>query len=136
MHISTGRTDNLRLNNLFDAVDDKGAGIGHHREITHEDGSLFDGAVAVLQTKDDMKRSRISQSEGLAFKIRVLRLFKVERIILQLHGVIGVGNREEILQNLVDAFGLEPLKGSSLNLAEVRQRKLTGNLGEICSVVE
>jgi hypothetical protein len=41
LEISARRTDDLRNDDPFRAIDDEGAGIGHHRDIAHEDLIVF-----------------------------------------------------------------------------------------------
>jgi hypothetical protein len=41
LEISARRTDDLRNDDPFGAIDDESAGIGHHRDIAHENLIVF-----------------------------------------------------------------------------------------------
>lgn len=60
VEVHTGRTHELRHHDTLGAVDDEGALVGHHREITHEDRLALDlTGVVVDELGGDEQRSRV-----------------------------------------------------------------------------
>ena len=119
--VHAGAADNLGDDYALRAVNDKGAPLGHQREIAHEDLLLLDLArLFVQQTDPDL--------DGLG--IRRVALFALFDgvLCLVLHGVVQegelqiagvVGDRRYILEYLLQAFFQEPVVGVALDLQQI-----------------
>ena len=119
--IHTRRTDDLRDHHPFGAVDDKGASVGHHREIAHEDFLLLDlTGLLVPQAHAHFDGGGIGGIPLFAFFHRILGLFFhgiIQEGQLQVAGVVGDG--AHIPEHLPQAGIQEPLIGLLLHLDEV-----------------
>ena len=127
-------TNELRYDRAFCTVDDEGSGVGHLREITHEDFLLLDLAgLLVAQTHADLQRSCIRCISCLALLNAVLRLLvhrKIEEGKLQISGVVRDGRG--IVKNLTQALIQEPFVRLLLHLDEIRHFE---NLFDSCKAL-
>ena len=106
--VHTGAADHLRYNNTLCTVDDKGAALGHQREIAHENFLLLDLAGFLVQeTHTNLDGLCIG---GIALTALVNRILggivhgKVQEAQLQITGIIGNGAHiaEYLLKALVE----------------------------------
>ncbi len=128
------RTNNLRDDDALRAVDDKRAGIGHAREIAHEQLLLLDlTGLLVAQTHPHAQRAGICGVARLALLhgVAVFRIV-VERVVderqLQIAGVVADG--PDILEHLAQTVRQKPLIRFFLNLDEVRHLQDVRNPGK------
>ena len=119
--VNAGRTDELGDDRALRAVDDEGRGVGHLREIAHEDLLLLDlTRFLVSQAHTDLEGGCICGVARLALLNAVLGLL-VHRVIeegkLQVSSVVrdGRGVGKNLAQSLVE----EPLIGLFLHLDEI-----------------
>ena len=119
--VNAGRADQLGDDGAFCAVDDEGCGVGHLREITHEDLLLLDLAcLLVAQAHADLERRSVCGVARLALLNAVLG-FLIHRVIeegkLQITGVVRDGRG--VGKNLTQALVEEPLVGLFLHLDQI-----------------
>ncbi len=92
--IHAGRTNQLRHDNALAAVNDKGAMVGHQREIAHEHIGFFNFAgFPVLQADKDLQRCGVGLVTFTAFLQRILRLLQCIIHELEHQIAVVVGNR-------------------------------------------
>ena len=132
--VYAGRTDQLRYDCALCAVDDEGRGVGHLREVAHEDLLLLDLArLLVAQTHTDLERRCICCIACLALFDTVLRLF-IHRVVeegkLQITGVVRNGSG--VGKNLTQSLCEEPLVGLLLHLDQIRHLQ---NLFDACKAL-
>ena len=132
--VNAGRTDQLRYDSAFCAVDDEGRGVGHLREVAHEDLLLLDLArLLVAQTHADLERRCICCIACLALFDAVLRLL-IHRVVeegkLQITGVVRNGSG--VGKNLTQSLCEEPLVGLLLHLDQIRHLQ---NLFDACKAL-
>ena len=122
--VHAGGADDLADHHALGAVDDKGAAVGHQREISHEDLLLLDLAgLLVVQTYPHLHGSGIRGVTRLAL-LHVILGFLVHAVIneaqLQITGIVR--DRSHIGKYLPQAGLQEPLVGSLLDLQQVGHR--------------
>ena len=120
--INTGRADNLRDDHALGTVDDEGAAVCHHREISHKDFLFLDlFGLLVAETDTDLQGTGIRCVARLALLFRVLWCVihgVVDEAQLQVAGIVRDGIH--ILENFLQAGVQEPLIRALLNLQQVR----------------
>ena len=118
---NAGRTDQLADDGALRTVGDKGAGIGHEREIAHEDLLLlhFPGLL-VEQPRRDVQRGRVGGIPFLAFFDGVLGVL-VQPVVDEFqHQVAGVVlDRGNVVEDFTQAFLQEPVVRIFLDLDEI-----------------
>ena len=118
---NTGRTDQLRDDRTLCTVGDEGTGVGHEREVAHEDLLLLHLAgLLVEQTGRDVQGCRIRGIPLFTFFNRIFGVL-VQPIINELqHQVAGVVlDRGNVVENLVQAFLQEPVVRVFLDLDQI-----------------
>ena len=119
--VHTGGTDDLRDNDTLGTVDDKGTGLGHDGEVSHEDLLLIDLAVLlVAQLHLHLDGGGIGAVPGLALLHVVLGLLihgEINEGQLQITGVIADGTH--ILEHVPQAGVQEPLIRGFLHLQQI-----------------
>ena len=129
---NAGRTDQLADDGALCTVDHKGAGIGHQREIAHEDLLILHlTGLLVQQTGGDAQGSRIGHVALFALLDAVLRLLvqaEVHKAQCQIAGVVL--NGADVVEDLFQAFVQEPLIRVLLNLDQVRHTDDFVDVGE------
>ena len=120
--IDARRTHDLRNDDAFGTVNDKGTALRHDREIAHEDFLLLDLLrLFVAQTDADLQRARVGGVTGFALRFGVLRLVVhgvVDEAQFQIAGIVR--NGIHILEDFLQAGIQEPLVRALLNLQQVR----------------
>ena len=120
--VNAGGTDNLGDDDAFRTVDDKGAALGHDREIAHEDFLFLDLLrLLVAQTDPHLQRAGIGGVAGLALFLRVLRRVihgVVDEAQLQVAGIVRDGIH--IPENLFQPGIQKPSIRALLNLEQIR----------------
>ncbi len=92
--IDAGRTNQLRHDDALTAVNDKGAMVGHQREIAHEHIRFFNfTGFPVLQADKDLQRCGVGLVTFTAFLQRILRLLQCIIHELEHQITIIVSNR-------------------------------------------
>ena len=119
--VRAGRTDELRNDDALRAVDDKGAVVGHEREIAHKH-FLIDDLVFDFIDKAHFypKRERIRCVAVPAFLLVIFRLraeFMAEKVQLEVIGIVG--DRRKILEYFADTLFDERLIRVLLDLDEI-----------------
>ena len=120
--IYAGRTNQLGNDDPFRTVDDKGAALGHQREIAHEDFLLVDLAGLLIEKPGpDVKGCVIGYVPDLAFGHRIFRGLVqpvIDKIQNEISGVVRDGGNiaEYFLQPLLQ----EPFVRIDLHLDQVR----------------
>ena len=119
--INAGRTNKLRDNDSLGAVDDKGAAVGHYREVAHIDLGLLNNAGLLILKADCHTHGRcVVRVSLLALAHRILRLVVKAVINEAEHPVPGiVRNIGHVAEDLFEALLDEPIVGRLLNLDEV-----------------
>ena len=120
--IDARRTNKLGNDNTFCAVDHKGAGRCHQREITHEDFRFLDLARFLVEKAcSDAQGCRIGSIALFAFRYRVIGFF-VELVVHEVQNQISVEirNAGDVVKNFLQTFLQEPVVGIFLNLDQVR----------------
>ena len=119
--VHAGRTDDLRYDNALGAVYNKGAALGHEREVAHEYLLLLDLlGLKVAQTHADLERRGIRRVTGLALLLGVLGLLVhgiVDEAQLKITGIVG--NGVGIPEHLAQAGLQKPLIALFLDLQQV-----------------
>ena len=118
---NTGRTDQLADDGTLGTVGDEGAGIGHERELAHEDLLLLHLAgLLVEQPGRDIQGRRIGGVPLLTFFNGVLGVL-VQPVIDEFqHQIPGVVlDRGNVMEDLVQAFPKEPVVRVFLDLDEI-----------------
>ena len=127
-----GRTHQLADDSTLCTVDHKGAGIGHQREIAHEDLLILHFAgLLVQQTGGDAQGCCIGHVAFLALLDAVLRLLiqaEVHKAQCQIAGVVL--NGADIVEDLFQALVQEPLIRVLLDLDQVRHTDDFVDVGE------
>ena len=130
--IHAGRTDELRDDHAFRAVDDKGSAGGHEREFAHID--LLFAHVAgfpVGQAGGHIEGGGIGGVAELAFLDCVLRLVIDAEIDKFEHKVAGViHNSRGIVEDLLESLLKEPMIGILLHLDEIGHFQHFGDFGK------
>ena len=129
--VHTRRTDELRDNHALGTVDDKGAALGHEREVAHEDELLLDLArLLVDEAHINKQRGLIGDVLGTALGDGAWRVAKLVLAKRHLHRASRVLDGREFSKRLGQAVGHEPLKRFLLNRDEVGQFHRGLNLAE------
>ena len=105
--------------------------VGHHREVTHEDGLLLDLAgLRVHEAGGDEERAGERHVPLAALVFGVLR--RVEDVVGQLELELAgeVLDRRDVAQDLGDTLLEEPMEGLALDFDEVREGLDFAQLGE------
>ena len=130
--IYAGRTDKLGYNNTLCAVDDKSAGRGHDREISHEDILFFDLAgFLILQSCSYTKGGCISHVALFAFLDGIFGLvfdMIIDEVQNKVSGIVSDGRN--ITEYFLKTFFEEPSIRVFLNLDEVRHIEYFLDLGK------
>src|SRR5699024_11455336 len=106
VEVNTWGTNQLGDNNTLGAVDDKGAFISHHWEITNEDGLGFNFlGVVVNELCRDIKRSRVVDVLFLALIDGVFHRLKAWLRQRQRHVAGVVLNWRQLCQDIFEARG-------------------------------
>ncbi|SKO57610.1 Uncharacterised protein [Mycobacteroides abscessus subsp. bolletii] len=117
VEVDAGRTDELRHDHALGAVDDEGAHVGHHREVTHEDRLALDLAgVVVDELGRDEQRSRVRHVLVFALVDGCLDLVEARVAEGQRHRAREVLDRRKLREDLLKAAGRVHLTASSRNL--------------------
>ena len=119
--IRAGRAHQLADDNALGAVDDKGAMLGHKREIAHEHVGFLDFAgFPVLEADKDLQRGRVGQ---IALFAPLHGIFgrAVQRVIDELqHQIFAIiGDWGHVRQHLFKILGQKTLIRIFLNLDQV-----------------
>ena len=114
--------DDLADDHALGAVDDEGAGLGHEREIAHEDLLLLDLLrLVVVQPHVDLERSGIGGVARLALLHVVLGgLIHLVADEAQLKIARVVGDRGDVGEHLLQSLVEEPPVGLLLELQKIR----------------
>ena len=118
---NAGRTDQLGDDGTLGTVGDEGTGVGHEREVAHEDLLLLHLAgLLVEQTGRDVQGGRIRGIPLFAFFNRILGVL-VQPVIDELqHEVAGVVlDRGNVVEDLMQALLQEPVVRVFLNLDQI-----------------
>ena len=131
-----GAADELRHDDALGAVDDERALLGHHREVAHEHGLLFDlTRVAVHEPGAHEDRRAVGHVLLLALLHRELRrraqVF-VERVELELElqRLGEVLDRADVAEGLGETLLEEPLEALALDRDQVGQLERLVQVGE------
>ena len=119
--VHAGGADDLGDHHALGAVDDKGAGLGHQREIAHEDLLLLDLlSLLVAQAHADLQGRGIVHVPGLAL-LHVVLGGLVHAVVdeAQLQGAGVVADDAHVGEHLPQPRIQEPLVGGLLNLQQV-----------------
>ena len=135
--VDAGRADELGDDDPLGAVDDEGPALGHHGEVPHEDLLLLDLAGRLVD------EHRLDEQRGGEGGVLVLALLLGELLFLedvlaemQLELFGEVLDRRDLLQDLLQALGEEPVERSTLDAHEVGKRKRLVELGETDTVAD
>ena len=119
--VHTGGPDDLGDDDTLRAVDDKGAAVGHYREISHEDLLLLDFVcLGIAQANPHLDGLGVGSVPLLAFLDGILGLVFhgiIQEAQLQFTGEIG--NGAHVLEDFLQALFQEPLIGILLDLQHV-----------------
>ena len=118
---NAGRTDQLGDDGTLGTVGDEGTGVGHEREVAHEDLLLLHLAgLLVEQTGRDVQGCRIRGIPLFAFFNRILGVL-VQPVIDELqHEVAGVVlDRGNVVEDLMQALLQEPVVRVFLDLDQI-----------------
>ena len=123
--IHTRRTDELRDDDAFGAIDDEGSLVGHLREIAQED-ILFDrlGDIGTRQQDRHIQRAGVGQ---IAFNTLFNRVLGIAKPVLQtpllgfrapagkekLHPLVVGFDRRNLMEEIAQTFFLSRSKESS-----------------------
>ena len=131
-----GAAHELRHDDALGAVDDEGALLGHHREVAHEDGLLFDLArVAVHEPGAHEDRRGVGHVLLFALVDRELRRRAQVLVVgieleLELQRLAEVLDRRDVAEGLGEALVEEPFEALALDRDQVRQLQRLGKVGE------
>ena len=131
-----GATHELRHDDALGAVDDERALLGHHREVAHEDGLLFDLArVAVHEASAHEDRCAVRHVLFLALIDSELRRWAQVFVVgvelkLELQCLAEVLDRRNVAEGLGQAVLQEPFEADPLNSDEVWKLKRLRQVGE------
>ena len=125
-------TDQLRDDDALGTVDDKGALIGHHGEIAHEDQLLLDlTGLLIGQANIGQQRSLIGHILLAALINRVSGVAELVITKGDLQHMVLALDRTGLLESLAKSIGHEALKALLLNGDEIRQLHHLGDLSEV-----
>ena len=134
----TGAAHELRHHHALGAVDDEGALLRHHGEVTHEVHLLFDlTGVAVEEAGPDEDRRLVRHVALLALLDGVLGrgehvgvgVVRVE-LELELQGFAEVLDRRDVAEGLAQTLAEEPLEALSLDGDEIGELERLREIGE------
>ena len=131
-----GAAHELRHDDALGAVDDERALLGHHREVAHEDGLLFDLArVAVHEPGAHEDRRAVGHVLLLALLDRELRRRAQVLVVgieleLELQRLAEVLDRRDVAEGLGEALVEEPFEALPLHGDQIRQLQRLGEVGE------
>ena len=132
----TGAADELRHDDSLGAVDDEGALLGHHREVAHEHGLLFDlTRVAVHEPGAHEDRRAVGHVLLFALVDRELRRWPQVFVVgieleLELQGFAEVLDRRDVAEGFGKALVEEPFEALALHGDQVGQLQRLGEVGE------
>ena len=132
----TGAAHELRHDDALGAVDDERALLGHHREVAHEHGLLFDLArVAVHEPSAHEDRRGVGHVLFLALVDRELRrraqVFVVGiEVELELQRLGEVFDRRDVTEGFGEPLVEEPLEALALDRDEVGELQRLRQVGE------
>src|SRR4051794_5062562 len=132
----TGAAHELRHDHPLGAVDDEGALLGHHREVAHEHGLLFDLAgVAIHEPGAHEDRRAVGHVLLFALVDRELRRWPKVFVVgielqLQLQGFAEVLDRRDVAEGFGKALVEEPFEALPLHGDQVGQLQRLGEVGE------
>ncbi len=119
--IDSGRPDQLADDDPFRPVDDEGPGIGHQREIPHEDSGFLDfSRILIQQTDIYIQGCCIGGIFFLAGLDVILRVPNGEVFKTQFQVIRKILDGRNILENVVQSFSYEPLIRFSLQVDQMR----------------
>ena len=121
--VNTGGTNQLAYDDALCAVDDKGTGVCHERQIAHEDFVLLVLVlILIVQPHFDLHRGCICGIPLLALRNAVLCLIAVELKIHKIQTEVSgkILNGENIAEYLPQSLSQEPVVRILLDLYEVR----------------
>lgn len=115
-------TNQLRYYNTLRAIDDEGTAVGHKRQIAHIDLVVHElTGLLVEKTRGHTDRNSIGSVTLLALLNGILSLVvKAVADEREFVSAIGIGDRGELLEDLLDTVIQEPFVGILLNTDEVR----------------
>ena len=123
LEINAGGTNQLRNDNTLGAVDDKGAGVGHQREVAHEHVTFLDlTRFFIQQARGYAQRRGIGGVSFLTFDNRIVGMIDVEGIVdkVQYKVVLIIIDTGNILEDLFETLVQEPLIGFLLDFDKIR----------------
>ena len=119
--VHAGRADQLGYDDTFSTVDDKGAGVGHNREITHEKVMFLQfSGLLVFQAHLHIERSRIIDVLRLALLDIILAFAEIVFAKMQRPLVRAVLNRGNICKYILQPFPAEPFIRLRLQIEQMR----------------
>ena len=130
-----GAADELRHDDALGAVDDERALLGHHREVAHEHGLLFDlTRVAVHEPGAHEDRRAVGHVLLLALLDRELRRWAQVFVVgveleLELQRLAEVLDRRDVAEGLGETLVQEPIEALALDRDQVGQLE---RIGQVC----
>ena len=106
------RAVNLGDDDALRTVDDKGATVGHNRNVAHVDVFLQNCAgLQKVQIDACFERNSVGQALFLTFLFRKLNIgfVKLIKFILKRHIPVGAFNRERVVEHFLQAFFFQRL---------------------------
>ena len=121
--INAGRPHQLADNDTLRSVDDERAGVGHQRQIPHEDlGFLNVLRLIVDKTNLNFDGRGVRCIPLFALFYRILDIILAQSVINKLKAKMPgkIGNRRNIIEHFPESLVQKPLIGFLLNLNKVR----------------
>ena len=122
--ISSGGTNDLRDDDAFGTVNNKGPGVGHQREFAQEDvfvllGDFTGGGIEDFELHVRFERRSVVGFAFFAFSHGILGFLEFEGDEVEADIFPVVNDRVNFLEDFFDAFLGKPIKGIGLNFYEV-----------------
>ena len=135
--VDAGRADQLGDDDPLGPVDDEGAALGHHGEVAHEDLLLLDLAGGLVH-EHGLDEQRAAEGLVLVLALLLGELLLLEGVLAEVElELLGeVLDRRDLFEDLLQAFGEEPVEGLPLDAHEVGERKDLVELGETDTVAD
>ena len=122
------------------AVDDEGAALGHHRDVTHEDLLILD-EVLLAEAELHVERDGVGRALAQALDLGALRLADAVGDVLEREALVVGIDREDLAEHGLEADGLALLLGrilleilevgADLQLDEIGRRNDFAKLTEV-----